>query len=204
MKLRGDIKRQAKANFTNQYGVSIGAYILITLISGAVSGITFGIGALLLVPPLVVGYAYFCIRVYRGERGDIGEMFSAGFNDYGRSLGGILWMYLFTWLWSLLFIIPGIVKYFAYFMTPYILADSRNVSPTDALKLSMRMTYGHKGKIFVMYLSFIGWLLLNAVTFGLLQLLFTGPYMSTSLAGMYLEIRQDALARGVVTPEELF
>jgi uncharacterized membrane protein len=192
MKLRGDIKRQAKANFTNQYGVSIGAYILITLISGAVSGITFGIGALLLVPPLVVGYAYFCIRVYRGERGDIGEMFSAGFNDYGRSLGGILWMYLFTWLWSLLFIIPGIVKYFAYFMTPYILADSRNVSPTDALK------------IFVMYLSFIGWLLLNAVTFGLLQLLFTGPYMSTSLAGMYLEIRQDALARGVVTPEELF
>ena len=201
MKLRGDIKQQAKARFTAQYGVSIGAYILFGLIIGVVSG-TF-IGALLIAPPMIVGYAFFCLKVYRGKIGDIGEMFSAGFNDYGRSLGGILWMGLFIWLWSLLFIIPGIIKSFAYFATPYILADTKNVPPTEALKLSMRMTYGHKGKIFVMYLSFIGWLLLNLVTFGLLQILFTGPYMQTSLAGMYEEIKADALARGVVTPQEL-
>jgi uncharacterized membrane protein len=201
MKLRSEIKLQAKTNFKAQYGISVGAYILIMVMIGAVSW-TF-IGALLLVPVFIVGYAFFFIRIYKYERGDIGDMFSAGFNDYGRNLGGVLWMWLFTWLWSLLFIIPGIIKYFSYFMTPYILADSKNVNPKEALKLSMRMTYGYKGDIFVMYLSFIGWLLLSGLTFGILQIVYVGPYMQASLAGMYVELKQNALARGVVTEGEL-
>lgn len=203
MKLRAEIKEQAKRNFTAQYGISIGAYILFGLVAGAASGATFGLGALLLLPPLLVGYSFFCLRIYRGETGDVGEMFSAGFNDYGKSLGGILWMELFIWLWSMLFVIPGIVKACAYFMTPYLLADTRNVSATEALTLSMRMTYGHKGKVFGMALSFIGWAILSAITFGILQLLYTGPYMNTSFAGLYEELKQNALETGIVTAEEL-
>jgi uncharacterized membrane protein len=201
MKLRPEIKLQAKTNFRGQYGISIGAYILFMLITGAVS-CTF-VGTLLLVPPLLVGYASFCIRVYKGEQGDIGDMFRVGFNDYGRNLGGVLWMWLFTSLWTLLFIIPGIIKYFSYFMTPYILADSKKVSATDALKLSMRMTKGYKGMIFVTYLSFIGWLILSGLTCGILQILYVGPYMETSLAGLYVELKNNALAKGVVTTAEL-
>ncbi len=203
MRNRADIKAQARANFSAQYGTSLGAYIVYALLIGAVSGATFGIGALLLVPPLMVGYASFCLCIFRGYRGDVGNMLSAGFTDYGRSLGGILWMELFIFLWSLLFVIPGIVKAIAYSMTPYILADTRNVSATDALKLSMRMTYGHKGKVFVMGLSFIGWLLLSMLTFGLLELFYVGPYMSTSFAGLYEELKNNALRTGVIRPEEL-
>jgi uncharacterized membrane protein len=151
----------------------------------------------------MVGYASFCLGVYRGAQGDIGEMFSTGFRDFGRNLGGILWMELFIFLWSLLFIIPGIIKALAYFATPYILADTRNVPATDALKLSMRMTKGHKGKIFVMGLSFIGWLLLSAITFGMVGLFYAGPYMNTSFAGMYDELKAEALRTGVIRPEEL-
>jgi uncharacterized membrane protein len=201
MKLRAEIKAQAKNNFMSQYGISIGAGLLYMILMGAL-GWTF-IGTLLLVPPLIVGYSSFTIRIYRGQQGDIGDMFSTGFNDYGRNLGGVLWMYLFIWLWTLLFIIPGIIKALAYFMTPYILADSKNVSATDALKLSMRMTQGYKGEIFVMGLSFIGWAILTAITCGILGIFFTGPYFGTSFAGLYHELKANALAKGIVTPEEL-
>ena len=201
MYIRSELKKRAKAMFTAQYGVSVGAYILFVLIIGA-SSFTF-VGLLLLFPPLMVGYSAFCLSIWRGGRGDIDYMFSRGFSDYGRSLGGILWMELFIFLWSLLLIVPGIVKSIAYSMTPYILADYPNVRPTEALKLSMRMTQGHKGKIFCLCLSFIGWWLLSVLTCNILGLLFVGPYMNTSLAGMYDMLRHDALTRGVIRPEEL-
>lgn len=203
MRERADIKAQARATFTAQYGMVLGAYIVYAVLVGAVSGITFGLGALLLMPPLMVGYAWFSLIIFRGYRGDIGGMLSTGFNNYARNLGGILWMELFIFLWSLLLFIPGIIKAIAYSMTPYILADTRNVSATDALKLSMRMTNGHKGKIFVLGLSFIGWLLLSALTGGILYIFYVGPYMNTAFAGMYEEIKNNALRTGVVRPEEL-
>ena len=88
-------------------------------------------------------------------------------------------------------------------MTPYILAHCPNVSATDALKLSMRMTNGHKGELFVMHLSFIGWMLLGALTLGILVIVHVGPYMGTTTAGYYIELRDEALAKGIIRPEEL-
>lgn len=200
---RMEIKQRAKATFLNEYGLSIGAYILYVLISAAAASITFGLGALLIVPPLVVGYSSFVLRIYKGKNGDIGDIFTNGFSNYGRNLGGMLWMELFVFLWSLLFVIPGIIKALAYSMTPFILADCPNVRATDAIKLSMRMTRGHKGGIFVMCLSFIGWWILSGLTFGILQLLFVGPYISTSFAGLYVDLKARALTSGMVRSEEL-
>lgn len=184
-----------------QYGISVGAFLLFGLLIGAAGGT--GIGALLLVPPLIVGQSYFNLSIYRSQQGDLGQSLGVGFNDFGRSIGGILWMWLFIWLWSLLLLIPGIIKAIAYSMTPYILADSKNVSATEALKLSMRMTYGYKGAIFVMGLSFLGWGILTTLTGGILAIFFTGPYVNTSFAGMYHELKMNAIAKGTIRPEEL-
>ncbi len=203
MKLRAQIKEQAKKNFSAQYWMCVGAFVLYTLIVGAASQMTAGIGAFFLAPPMIVGFYSFSLKVYRGQEADIGGMFSDGFSDYWRNVGGVLWMQLWIFIWSLLFIIPGIIKAFAYFMAPYILADSRNVSATQALKLSMKMTKGYKGKIFVMLLSFIGWLILTGLTFGILSIFWTGPYIETSFAGMYDELKKNALENGVVTEQEL-
>ncbi len=203
MKLRAEIKKQAKLGLASQYWMSVGAFLLYGLVVGAASGVTFGVGTVFLLPPMMVGYYSFTLKVYRGEQGDIGDMFSVGFTNYWRNVGGVLWMYLFTCLWSLLFIVPGIIKSLAYFMSPYILADSKQVSATQALKLSMRMTKGHKGKIFVMGLSFIGWGLLTMLTWFILGVFWTGPYMETSFAGMYSELKQNALDNGTVTAQEL-
>jgi uncharacterized membrane protein len=189
---RVEIKEQAKANFKKQQGLCILAFVLYSVISGVLSGVTAGIAALLLMPPLTVGYSYFSLKVYRDEPCEISEMLTTGFRDYVKSLVGILWMYLFTFLWSLLFIIPGIIKAIAYSMTPYILAEREDVSAQEALKVSMEMTDGHKAEIFVMGLSFIGWWILSGLTFGILAIFFTGPYTATSFAGLYEELKKQA------------
>jgi uncharacterized membrane protein len=88
-------------------------------------------------------------------------------------------------------------------MTPYILADCPDVKATDALKLSMRITNGHKVDLFVLQLSWIGWGLLTGLTFGILGIVFVFPYMNTTMAGYYIELRDLAIDSGIVLPEEL-
>jgi len=200
MKTRVEIKEEAKIGVRYQYGMVLGAFLLFTLLSSVIPGIGF----LLLMPPLLVGYSAFSMKVFRREPANINEFFEAGFQNYGRSLAGVLWMYLFTFLWMLLLIVPGIIKALAYSLTPYILAECPDVEPTEALKLSMRMTEGHKGDIFVLFLSFLGWMILSGLTAGLLYLLYIGPYIQTSMAGMYMELRENALEKGTVRREELW
>jgi len=163
--------------------------------------ISIAVSLLILVLTVNVGGTF--IKVYYCQLISVAEPFSELKNNFIRKLGGMMWMYLWVYLWTLLFIIPGIIKSFAYSMTPYILASSPNVTATDALKLSMRMTDGHKGKIFVMGLSFIGWNILNAFTFGILGIFFVNPYETTAFAGLFVELRGLAVANGVIHPAEL-
>lgn len=174
------------------------------------STITFGTTAgsilsILIAGPLTIGLNHFFVMNTLGRTEQISATtpFTVAFQNYGRKLGGYLWMELFTFLWTLLFIIPGIIKAFSYAMTPYILADCPNVKATDALKLSMRIMKGHKWELFVFGLSFIGWGLLSLLTLGILDLFFVGPYMQSSCATYYLEVREEALRSGVITMGQL-
>ena len=90
---------------------------------------------------------------------------------------------------SLLGSVPYIIKSISYSMTPYILAEDKEISPSQAVKLSVAMTKGHKSEIFMMYLSFIGWMLLTVVTLGILGIFWTMPYMTASLAGIYEKLK---------------
>ena len=111
-----------------------------------------GLLMLLLGGPITVGLNYFFVKNVRGERDELSVTtpFSEAFRNYPRKLGGSLWMGLFVFLWSLLFIIPGFIKAISYAMTQSILADCPDVKATDALKLSMRMMKGHKWEFFVL------------------------------------------------------
>jgi uncharacterized membrane protein len=99
--------------------------------------------------------------------------------------------------------IPAIVKGYSYRMVPYILADCPNVTATEALKLSMRMTKGHRMKLFVLDLSFIGWSLLGCLTLFILLIVYVGPYMKATMAGYYTELREEAIGSGNIRAEEL-
>lgn len=109
---------------------------------------------------------------------------------------------VFIFLWTLLLIIPGIVKSYAYRMVPYILADNPNIGYRRAIELSNEMTMGHKFDIFVLDLSFLGWYFLGALLFGI-GTFFVLPYDNATNAELYLELRENAIRSGMCTCGEL-
>lgn len=118
------------------------------------------------------------------------NMFSNTFKGYWRNVWACFLMMLFTSLWMLLLIIPGIVKAFAYSMTPYILKDNPELTANQAINLSVKMMKGHKFDLFYLELSFIGWGILSVFTFGL-GYLWLMPYMYTSIAAFYQDVKND-------------
>ena len=111
--------------------------------------------------------------------------------DYFRSVGGIFLRDLFTFLWALLFIIPGIVKSYSYRLTPYLLADRPELSATEAIDESRRLMNGHKWEVFVLDLSFLGWGLLSVVTLGLVGLFYADPYIVSTNAALYEHLKEQ-------------
>lgn len=131
-----------------------------------------GIVGLIIAGPLEVGLAAFFLNMARRYDTDLGLIFSQF-----RNIGNLIVFYvvrnIFIVLWSLLFIVPGIIASLGYSMAPYILAEHPEMKATDALKLSKQMMDGNKGKLFVLYLSFIGWYLLGVITFGIAFIVIT-------------------------------
>lgn len=214
---RMDIKLRAKMQFSKQYWPSVGWLFLLTLIDSFLPSITahgsitttYIMGStyqfyvapaftfasflgmvlsLLVSTACMVGMAYFGAVAYRGETVGANQAF-IGFKRPLRSLGGILWMQLWIFLWSLLLVIPGIIKAYAYSMTPYILADREDISTTEALKMSMEMTRGYKAELFIAQLSFIGWFLLAGITFGIVGVFYVIPYFTITMGGYYEELK---------------
>jgi len=148
-----------------------------------------------------VGGAYS--KLYEKEQVSVAVVLRELSVNFWRKVGGMLWMSLFVFLWSLLCGIPGIVKAYSYRLTPYILSRHPNVNATEALNLSKRMTAGNKWKLFMLDLSFIGWYMLSGLTFGLLAIFWVAPYHSTADGGYFIEIRNKALEDGTVSHFEL-
>ena len=133
-----------------------------------------------------VGIDYFAYRVYRGDRPEVGDLFVAFKNgQFGRVLGGMVLKSIKIKLWSLLLVIPGIIKTYEYFMVPYLLADRPDLSVKECFKVSKQMTNDHKFDIFVLQLSFFGWAILGSVTLGILDFFYVVPYMNLAKAGAY-------------------
>ncbi len=138
------------------------------------------------------------LRYSRGENAPFGELF-ASFRIYLPVVAANFLRSLYTFLWSLLFFIPGIVKSYAYSMTDYIIYENPNLSANQAITLSRELTRGAKWDLFVLDLSFIGWNLLSALTFGLLGILYVNPYYSTAHALAYDSLKMTAIQSGRLT-----
>ncbi len=128
--------------------------------------------------------------------------FIEGFNNWARATLGILWQFIWIFLWTLLLIIPGFVKAIAYSQMFYIIAEYKEVSITKALRISIEITKGHKWDLFVMYLSFLGWAFLSIFTLGILNFWLT-PYMNMTYINAYHALMKEALESGRIKPEDL-
>ncbi|MDD7247204.1 MAG: DUF975 family protein [Prevotellaceae bacterium] len=145
----------------------------------------------LFVIPLSWGYGVLWLALARNENVDYGMLFD-GFKDYLRIFLTLLLVQIYTILWMLLLIIPGLVKCYSYSMTSFILKDNPEMKYDAAINESMRMMQGHKMKLFLLDLSFIGWFFLSILTLGI-GFLFLQPYMSTAHAHFYEDLKTETL-----------
>ena len=140
---------------------------------------------------LLYGISRYLIRFVRGAQPVIGEIFggfTGGAEKFGRAVLLRLLISIFTALWSLLFVIPGIIAAYRYSMAFYILADNDNISALDALNAGKEMMRGHKWQLFKLHLSFIGWIILCCLTCGI-GFIFLSPYINTAQANFYEYLR---------------
>lgn len=141
--------------------------------------------------PLTVGFYNTMKEVYvRGEEKMTASMFRIGFGNVIRNSFGMLLMQIFIFLWCLLLLIPGIIKSFSYALTPYILADSPELTPNQAINLSSKMMKGHRFDLFWLMLSFIGWMFLGVLTLGI-GYFWLMPYMYVSIGAFYEDVKKE-------------
>ena len=127
---------------------------------------------------VAIGMLYACWDLFtKGTLPEAGALF-APFKQYARTVGAVLLVFVYTLLWTLLLVIPGIIKAYSYSMTFYILRENPEMTAGDAITASQKMMDGHKMDLFLLSLSFIGWAILASITFGI-GYLWLIPYIYT-------------------------
>lgn len=188
-------RQTAMENMQGRWGTLALTYLIFTAVSGACSALSYIVigGVLLLIVsgPLQMGLTMQSLHVVRQEPVDVRNAFD-GFKRFTESFVAYLLLAVFTFLWSLLFIIPGIIKAYSYSMTYYILADNPGMSANEARKRSMQMMHGNKWRLFCLQFSFIGWFLLCILTCGILTF-WVGPYVQAATAAFYQSIAPESL-----------
>ena len=187
-----EIRAIARGELKGNWTQPVLCTLVYLLVGAGIAVIPFvgSIAALLVTVPLSFGFILTFLGFMRNQNRDemVGQPFKV-FNEYGRYLGGSLLVSIFTILWALLLIIPGIIKAYAYAMTPYIMKDQPELSAVDCIDRSMSMMNGYKWKLFLLDLSFIGWALLCILTLGI-GMLWLNPYVYCSRAQFYEELKQ--------------
>ena len=150
--------------------------------------------------PLEVTLCGMFVLIIRGRKMKTGDCFDYVFKNtfnstYLRKFGVALVRSILIGLLLCLFIIPGIICYYNYYFAYTIMSENPNLGVKDALKLSKQMSRGHKGELFALDLSFLGWLLLVPITFGLISI-YTLPYYNTTKALYYENFRLRAIQEG--------
>lgn len=189
---RADLKQQAKEQLKGNLGMLFLCTLIVTAISFvlALIPVVGTVATYIIAPPLSLGLIMVYLSVTYGEKVEIGTLFN-GFQSFGKSILLYLLIMIFTLLWSLLLIIPGIIKAYSYSMAFYILAENPDMTAREALNESKLIMDGHKMELFVLQLSFILWILLTGITLGIAGI-YVYPYMQLTLTNFYHNIKRKS------------
>lgn len=163
-------------------GSVIGVLALILLVTFFLEGLVFG--------PLQIGISKFKLEALKGE-GKLITLSYAYHNNYKNNAITMFKRTLFIDLWSFLFVIPGIVKYYEYRMIPYLLAEYPGMDSREAFAKSKEMMMGNKWNTFVLDLSFLPWDILATVTLGIVGVFYVTPYRQMTDAALYEELKKN-------------
>ena len=185
LKLNSELRAQAREALRGKWPMAAVAALIYSVIAGGLSAIPVigGLCSLFVGLPVAYGFAIVMLGVFKGKEIDFGVLFE-GFQDYGRIFVTKLLQGIYTALWMLLLVVPGIIKHYSYAMTDYILKEEPEMKNNAAIEKSMAMMEGNKMKLFMLDLSFIGWAILCIFTLGI-GLLFLQPYVAISRAAFY-------------------
>ena len=161
---------------------------LVVIISLFVMAISIALSAFLLTP-LIIGCQRFFKEAGEKRSYELGNIVFAFSNNYMNIVKISFMMTLRIFLWSLLLIIPGIIKSYEYRMIPYILGDEPDISMEEAFRRSKELMTGNKWHSFLLDLSFIGWILLSILTCGILLIFYVNPYIAATDADLYLTLK---------------
>lgn len=153
------------------------------------TGESLGNIAMLALLPLGWGYFVFFLNIYRSKNPAIGEIFD-GFRNYIKVWATMALQNLYIALWSLLLLVPGIIKTYSYSMTYFVMKDNPSLCYDAAIRESMSLMKGHKMQLFLLDLSMIGWAILSILTLGI-GFLFLAPYNTTAHAAFYEELKKQ-------------
>lgn len=190
-----ELTRRARESMRGNWGMGVAYLLIYFAVFFAISLLLPAFGGLvgyLFAGPLQVGVAVFFLNIARKSTPEIGQIFE-GFTVFGGALAVYLLTVLFTFLWFLLLIIPGIIASIAYSQVYFLLADHRNLSAMDAIRSSVSLMRGHKWQYFFLGFRFIGWFLLGILSLGI-GFLWIIPYFQATLAEFYLELRKHQKA----------
>lgn len=168
-------------------------------------GYSLSFVSLFVLLPLAVGYSNSMrVLLETGDNRLTNNSFSLGFRNWLHVVWGMILSTIYIFLWTLLLIIPGIIKSYSYALTPYILVEHPEMSANEAIEESMRLMDGHKFDLFYLQLSFIGWAILSILSLGL-GFFWLIPYQMTAQAAFYRDIKNEAmpLQDNVIEPERV-
>ena len=182
---RATLKENAKSQIKGNIGTLFLVSLLVSLVTYAAQlvPVVGSVASLIVGPVLAVATIVIYLNMADGIQPDIKELF----NHFDKLLIAFkvnILTAVFTFLWSLLLFIPGIIKRYAYSQAMYIIAENPNLGGREALKLSEEMMKGHKMELFVLELSFLGWHLLGAMTF-FIGYIWIAPYINATMANYY-------------------
>ena len=206
MKTNQDYKNAALAALKGNWGPAVLLALAMMGVSAVASATGSSAGAsifqvavsICVLMPLTVGaYAAFRGLLHGQTENFVHNAFGVSFNNWVHNVGAMLLTTVYVFLWTLLLIVPGIIKGISYGMTPFILAEKPELSAKEAIDLSMEMMEGHKMEFFMLWLSFIGWCLLGLLTLGI-GYLWIMPYMYTATAAFYEDVKAEYEGRQTV------
>lgn len=192
MKTNYELRAAARESLSGNWTYPVLAtliYLAISITCNFIPYVSFLI-AIFFIKPLAYGLAITMLKFFRGEKEYVVENMFSIFSDYPRILGTILLQFIYIFLWSLLLLIPGLIKMYSYAMTYYILHDNPEIGAEEAICRSMKMMDGHKWRLFCLHLSFIGWWLLCILTLGI-GMLWLAPYSQNSTAAFYEDLKNQ-------------
>lgn len=188
--LRKNARAQLGNNiFSNTWLMLMVVYLIYSAIVSAASSFSFGIATLVITGPLLFGINRICVGLVKGKNKVEIEGIFDGFKEcFTESFLLSLMIGIFTFLWSLLFVVPGIIKSYSYAMAPYILQDDPSKGWQNSLNESKEIMEGHKWQLFCLDLSLIGWYVVGFLCC-CIGIVFVYPYALMARANFYMALK---------------